>query len=454
MRLPIFIAAATLTLWQVPAHAEPLKIPTGSNAATSYEDWVRQGRAAFLAGDPDQAEFAYRQACAVTAGNPHPLAREITCENLFASIDEARGNTVRAEELYARAVSDAERAGVAYLPVYCARLIDLGEYYRRHGKDESAEGSLLKATALARRLPEYGELLPEALTRLGGYYAQSPQPERGRAPLTEALSLLAGNRASATPASQIAFARGALGMIDLVAGNFSAAEASLRQSVAIATTALGEDHPVTAGYQTNLALVLIAERQFAGAGLLLRRARYLVEKSRSPWEPQLAAIFSELSSVASGEGRPTDAEEYAQHALSLLQRQSESDPVRIASAQVALAAIFLRRHDLSAAEAILPDTVTDQRRMGIHAAALANSVQLLGDLRQQQHNWSAAEALYREAIALRKDTGADSPALLRSLAEAVKRRGGEKQEIRALEARARAVSHDPKQGTQSSVVFP
>lgn len=410
----------------------------------SVDELLAQGRAAFLASDLDRAEAAYMRACPADLINTYPVARAVTCENDLASVDEARGNLVRAQQRYVHAASTAEQAGPAYRPLYCARLIDLGEHYHRQGRAADAEASLLKAVDLARQLTaENPSLLPEALIRLGGLYADSSQPERGRALLDEAL---AGHPAIA--GTETAYAHSCLGMIDLAAGREREAEANLRQAEALATSALGDESPVLAVYQTNLALVLLTVRQYDRADLLLRRAEFIVESHVGLNAPELGPIYAELSAVASADGKISDAEEYARGAIAILSREARPNARALSASQVTLAAIYLRARNILEAEKILPATVEMQRQTMANPLTLAASLQLLGELRTQQRDWHAAEALFREAVAIYEN---NSPAdlepcmapLLRGLADAIRHQRGSKKEVRELEARARNILHAP-----------
>ena len=164
--------------------AAPVLAAVSSDTPITFDDLIRQGRTAFLASDLNRAESAYNKACPADLVSTFPVAAAVTCENVLASVDEARGNLVRADQRFLHAVVTAEQAGPAYRPLYCAKLIDLGEHYHRQGRTADAEASLQRAVELARQLTALQpEMLPEALIRLGGLYSDSAQPERGRAPL-------------------------------------------------------------------------------------------------------------------------------------------------------------------------------------------------------------------------------------------------------------------------------
>jgi tetratricopeptide (TPR) repeat protein len=416
--------------------------------APGFSDLISQGRAAFLASDLDRAESAYNEACPADLVATYPVVRAVTCENLLATVDEVRGNLARAEQRFLQAVSSAEQAGVAYQPLYCAKLIDLGEHYHRQGQFTESEAALLRAVNLARKLSAVKpELLPEALDRLGALYSESPQPESGRAPLTEALAIMTAqpnNQSDQHVLSEIAYAHNSLGMLDLAVRLQPEAESNLRDAVSLASKAIGEDHPVTAMYQTNLALVLMLNGQFDRALLLLRRAQFVIESRQGQSSPRLGVIYAEMSAAANGAGKLAQAAEFAERAISILNTQTRPDSRAIAIAQVALATAYLHEHNIAAAEKILPQAVNIQRAITMSPNSLAAAIQLLARLRAEQHNWRAAADLYREAIAIYQDqtNTTPNPAMvpaLHALADLLKHNGGSKDEVRALEARARVI---------------
>jgi Tfp pilus assembly protein PilF len=416
-------------------------------AVSSFEELVAQGRAAFLASDLDRATAAWNQACPADY-TEYPLAREVTCENLLATIDEANGNLIRAEQRFLRAVQRAEEAGQAWQPLLTARLIDLGEHYDRQGRTADAEANLLRAVEIARQLTAVKpELIYEALSRLGGLYSETADPERGRQPLVEAIGLMtAGKHAplAGKLAAELAFARSSLGIVELAASHLREAESNLREAVSLAAFGLGEDHPVTAMYQTNLALPLMFERQFGRATLLLERARFVVESRQGPSACGLGIIYAELSTAAGAEGRTAQAEDYAHRAVSILNLDRRQDAHALAIAQITLADAYMRGHNLEAAEKLLPGAVEMQRKLPSSPTSLGAGILLLAHLRAQQGNWQAAATLCREAITLYEKSarGGTNPALapvLRTLAAALKHSGGSKEEVRALETRAKTI---------------
>jgi tetratricopeptide (TPR) repeat protein len=441
MRLPVLAAL-------VPIFA-PVFATAALDKPVTFDGLIERGRAAFLASDLDRAESVYIQACPAGLMDTYPVEKVITCENSPGSIDEARGNPARAEQRFLHAVAEAEQAGPAYLPRYCASLIELGNHYRRVGRAAEGEASLLKAVGIARTVTAaQTALLPEALVSLGQYYSDSGRPELARPPLTEALALIAaaeGDNRPKPPALEIALAHDLLGMLDLSSGRQHEAESRLRESVAVASRAFGDDHPVTAAIRTNLAIVLMGKGEFDGANLLLRRALFIVESLENPPQSELAAIYAGMSDCASATGKIALAEDYARRALSIVRSQPRPDARSVAVGQLTLAGVYLRARDAGSAEKILPAAVKTLRGAATSPATLAVAVQLLAELRVQQRNWHGAEALYREAIGIyeRSRPGNETPAaapLLRALASVLRHEGGSKAEIRELESRAHDIA--------------
>jgi hypothetical protein len=178
----------------------------------------------------------------------------------------------------------------------------------------AAEQTLHQGIDLTRQLTALvPDLLPKALIRLGSLSVDSAHPERGRAPLAEALALAGSAKLSAT---EVAFAQNALAKVELACG-----------------------HPSE--------MALIAERQFGRAALLLRRAQFVLESGRRAPGLQLPAVCAELANLAASEGKMAEAEDYATQSISILDLQPAPNAVMVAAAKVTLASVYIRLHDLA-----------------------------------------------------------------------------------------------------------
>jgi tetratricopeptide (TPR) repeat protein len=400
--------------------------------------------------DTTRAAESYDKACspALMSGSTlagSALAEIAACHHHLATLANDRGDTAQSEMHYLRALTAWEQTGETRLQPWSTSLMNLGQLYRQQRRAPEAERRFLEAIAIARRIEaQFPEAYPEALSRLGGLYGESDQPERGRRLLTEAIAKL-GKLPGET--AELASAHNSLGMIDLAARHLTAGEANLRKAVELAASSLGEDALETTTWRINLALALVLEGQYGRAEPMLRRARFVVETraatgSAKP-DTRLAAIFAEFSAAAADENKLALAEDYAQQELAVLTRQPVPDETAIALAQVNLGSVYLRERRIDDAERILPAAVAAERQLATRGRILADGILRLAELRAFQQSWSEADALYREAIGLYEDRlGPNHPAIapvLRAYAGALKRGGGSKAEARSLEARAKAI---------------
>ena len=177
--------------------------------------------------------------------------------------------------------------------------------------------------------------------------------------------------------------------------------------------------------------------------MLLRRARYSLERQAGASENQLAMVCAELSAVAVMRNKLALASVESKKALEILGRQIYADPRAIALAQVNLADVELHANRLREAEDLLNAALLSERRVAPDTRLLADGLRRMAQLRTKQQRWHEATELYREAIRIYdRVIGAENPAvvpLLREYAETLKREGGQKAEIRTTEDRAKTI---------------
>lgn len=411
-------------------------------AAGDFDSLIKQGRAAFLALDLDTAQAAYNQACPAEKMAAFPLQRIALCEHLLGTVAEAREHGDEAAGHYLKSLAVFEQLGRPYLPHTISTLTNLAALYRRQQRLNDAEKMLARALELSRDLAATDpETRAITLSRAGALANDLNQPERARNLLGQAI---AGFRASPTPnAPELAYALSSLGMMDIDSGQYKSAESNFREAVTLATGSLGETDPATAAYSTNLALALLMQGQFSRAETLLNRARFVVESRLGPDNIQLATVFTELTSVETALGRFRVAEDDGKRSLSILNSHAPAGSLEIVLAQVALGSLYVREHNIEDAEKILPAAVAMERGLLKDGKILADGIRDLAGLRAQQHEWNDAESLYREAIGLyeRKFGAAhsDIAPILRAYADVLKHRSAPGADVKAIEARARAI---------------
>jgi tetratricopeptide (TPR) repeat protein len=287
-------------------------------------------------------------------------------------------------------------------------------------------------------------LVAAVTSRLGRFYSDSGVPERGRPLLTASIAILKG--AKGAPPSELAYAYGSLGILDLRMGNANAAEPNLREAVSLANTALGEDHPETAVYESNLGVTLYLEGHPDRAAVILHRARYVAEK-RLPDGLELGTILASLSLVESAIGQYAEAEADGEQSLTILSK-GNAGKLEIAFAKVGVASACVHEGKIARASGLLPDAVGVERQSADDPRMrdpriLASAIHLLGEVRAAQHNWAEAKALYGEAIALYESApephSSELVTLLHEYAGVLKHSGASRASIKDVEAKVKAL---------------
>jgi tetratricopeptide (TPR) repeat protein len=229
-------------------------------------------------------------------------------------------------------------------------------------------------------------------------------------------------------------------------GNSSEAEPNLRQAVSLATAALGEDHPETAVYESNLGVSLYLEGHPDRAAVILHRARYVAEK-RLADSLELGTILATLSLVEAATGQYAEAEADGERSLTTLSRVNAGS-LEIAFAKVGLASACVREGKIARASSLLPDAITVERQSADDPRMrdpriLASALRLLGEVRAAQHNWAEAKALYGEAIAIYESAPqprtSELAMILREYAGVLKHSGASRASIKDVEAKVKAL---------------
>jgi tetratricopeptide (TPR) repeat protein len=279
---------------------------------------------------------------------------------------------------------------------------------------------------------------------MGRFFGDSGTPERGRALLNASIAIL--RSAKTAPQSELAYAYGSLGMLELRTGHVSAAEPNLRQAVSLATTALGEDHPETAVYESNLGVALYLEGHLDRAEVILHRARHVAETTL-PGSYELGTILATLTVIETSTGEYKQAEADGEESLAIL-LQHRSGELEVAFAKVGLATACVREGKVAKASSILPEAIEAERQAAHDPRmkdqlVLASSIHLLGEVRAVQHNWTESKALYSEAIALYESAPqprrSELALVLREYADVLKHSGASKASIKDVEAKAKAL---------------
>ncbi len=417
-----------------------LNVSLSTGTPADFDKLIEKARTSFLSYDLNSAERAYLDACPTELAQSLPLSRVAFCEHGLGAVADLRGNGADAVRHYAKALTNWEHLGDEYLPHRITTLTSLGSAYRRQGRVAEAENVLGQALDLVKPLAgSRPELYGAVLIRRGALYAE---PGPGRAMLNEAIAVLSGlpepNR------RELALASNALGMLNLSVGRDKEGELNLRRAVEFANSSLGENHPETATYATNLALALLAQGQANRAEPLLRRSRLVIESHAGPDSLQLVNTLTALTSAEAALGRFGISRDYGERALAILDSHGAGSAEK-ALVQVNLGALYLREGKTAEAETILTAAVDEERRVFGTGRKLGDGIRMLALLRAQQQAWEKSESLYRETIRVYESSlGPDHPDIapvLREFAMVMKHRRAPRELVRNLEARAKAIGN-------------
>ncbi len=209
---------------------------------------------------------------------------------------------------------------------------------------------------------------------------------------------------------------------------FDAAEKMLAPAAAMARTTHAGDHAEAATALNELAVLLQARGDLAGAEGLYRESLEMRKRLYTGDHPQVAASLNNLASLLHDRGDFAAAEPLYREAADMWSRMSPGDNASAATAMANLATLLQDRGDLAGAEPLSRQSLEMRRRLfpGDHpdvAVGLNNRALLLlerGDLAE-------AESLYRESLEMRKRLyPGDSPEVaagLGALAAALRSRG-------------------------------
>jgi len=406
---------------------------------TPQEQIAKINRALFVY-DITEAESLFATTCAGTT----QIALTASCEHEAGEIAAARDDDQQALAHYRKALAAWDADTKASPANRITTIINLGDTYRRLRRATEAQQTF--ADALKLLDPASPPVLrATALIRAGALCDEMNDTVRARQLLDQALAILRPLKESVQP--QLAMALNETGLLELKSGTYKPAEMQLREGLALANAAFGEENPETASYMTNLALALLVQGQYSGADVLLRRARFVIESHAGKESLRLVPVLAELGSLEKREGKFRLAEENTEHALGILIHRIPYDTEQIVLTRVSLAGIYIRERKAVEAEALLPPAIEAERGFYNAGRTLADGLRELAELRVLQNQMPQAAALYREAIELYDDAlGSSHPDIgpvLREYIDVMKRNKAPRAERREIEARVHAIESAP-----------
>ncbi len=198
---------------------------------------------------------------------------------------------------------------------------------------------------------------------------------------------------------------------------YSQAAPLLRDALAICEKTLGPEHRDTAGSLNNLANVLRAQGDLAGARPLFERALAISEKVLGPEHPHTAICLNNLALLLQAQGDLAGAKPLYERTLAIREKVLGPEHPETASSLNNLANLLQDQGDLAGAKRAY------ERALAIHEKALgpqhphtATSLNNLARLLQVRGDFLGSRPLFEHALAIReKALGPEHPDTATSL---------------------------------------
>jgi DNA-binding SARP family transcriptional activator len=304
--------------------------------------------------------------------------------------------------LYAVSLVDHEALEDGAVLITLHPLVQSAMRFRLAGKRQSGETARRTAGLLARAFPAMALTDPKTWTTCASL-------------LRHALAFRETSQDVFTPDENSSQLLSSLGCYLHIRGAYGEAEQLFRESVSVAESVLGAEHPILATRQNNLALLLSTVGRYSEAEPLLRQIITLGEKSLGRHHIEVAVRLNNLGRLLSDTKRYAEAEPLYREAIVIADRQVGSDMTYAVSWRNNLGILLNEtgRNDEGEQiyrEALLIGLETLGRRHHEVARCLNN----LGFLLRDINRLDESEALVRDALAIWAETlGEEHPVYAR-----------------------------------------
>jgi nephrocystin-3 len=211
-------------------------------------------------------------------------------------------------------------------------------------------------------------------------------------------------------------------------GDYAGAEPLYRRALAIAEKAEGPDHPSTGTTLNNLARLLQDQGDYAGAEPLFRRALAISEKSQGPEHPSTGTSLNNLAGLLQDQGDYAGAEPLFRRALAIAEKAEGPDHPSTGTSLNNLALLLKDQGDYAGAEPLYRRALAiAEKAQGPDHPSTGAILNNLALLLQDQGDYAGAEPLCRRALAIaEKAHGPEHPStgtILNNLAGLLKAQG-------------------------------
>jgi len=179
----------------------------------------------------------------------------------------------------------------------------------------------------------------------------------------------------------------------------------------------GRDHPNTAIFLNNLAVVYQAQGNYAEAEPLMLRAMAIEVKQLGVDHPSTARSLNNLSELYREQGRYAEAEPLCERALGIREKQLGADHPSTAISLNNLALLYYSQEKFGKAKPLYERALAIyEKQLGSDHPSTAHSLNNLAQLYRAQGEYAEAEPLYKRALAIHeRQAGLDHPYTAASL---------------------------------------
>jgi CHAT domain-containing protein/Tfp pilus assembly protein PilF len=336
--------------------------------------------------------------------------------NVMASLYRDRGDYVRAEPLYRRALAIREKALGPQHPEVAASLSNLALLHADRGEYAEAEPLYVRAldiTEKALGLEHPDVVYP--LFNLARLYSSKGNYTKAEPLFRRALKI--NEKAWGPEHPIVAAILNALAIIYSSRGEHARAEALFERTLFIREKTLGREHPEVAGALNNVAITHERRGDYPKAEQLYQRALEIKEKVLGPEHPGVVSSLLNLADIYRKKGEYTKAESLYRRALTISEKTVGSQHPDVAICLNGLADIHRDRGEHAKAAMLFQSAQAIwEKTLGPEHPNIAYSLSNLALLYSDKGDYEKAEPLYRRALTIReKALGLEHPAVADTL---------------------------------------
>ncbi len=344
-------------------------------------------------------------------GLDHPDIAEAL--NALAKYNKAKGSersqvlniSLRAEELYKRAIAIKERVFGPDHPDVATTLLKMAKLYRNFGiltRYNEAEELCKRALVIREKVfhPDHPDVAI-ALDNLGRVYID--QRKYNEAEPLYKRSLVIFEKVFGPDHPDVATALQELGMLYYNQGRYNEAEPLFKRLLEISENVLGSDHLNVAIFLNNLAGSYYNQGKYADAEPLYKRSLAIFEKVFPPEHPDVVGSLDNLAGFYYRQGKYADAEPLYKRLLLIKEKALGHNHPEVAQSLNNLAVMCYAQGKYKETEQLYKRSLAIlEKVLPADHPHIAQSLNNLGTLYESQGRYDEAELLHKRSLTIKK----------------------------------------------------